>query len=820
MSWDWNDRDLSEWAKKTLPEFLLICMQDPKDKNKSIARTPWEKYECQVAEVYVDGEANLIGKKSQSLVQFDLDIGMRIDIELREPKEEGKEAKAPLYWPSVAQVVHFDNYNMQPAITTQFEQVSQEVADEVGWYVREGMGKHYLWHGLARWHAYAVKKWLKVEPPTFPDPYRDPVPPPAFPPFKEGERKRFEERIRRELLADDEEEAGLWQAALEGGGQASASSSSAPRNALAPSPQPYIGRKAVQVEDKPYESPEGSEAEEEEEYDPTAAYEYDEHTFQRRRKGAAPNMSKFKKYPFLPSMMCGVGGPSTDWLRPKEYAIEHPEWSVKRVGEDPNRRGTVTHMDVLMDKARQKREELERLAGGKQVTSRAAELCEAIEKGEIMKAFAKLDEHSCNCPQPRTGRTAAHCCIARGSKELLQMVIDAKADLNMKDIHGQTPLMMAAKQSSNDLTKMLLDAGADATEEDHLGRSAGDMVKVLPIEPDGLLKNWREKMTGEPIPQDRAKQSHELKDMIADKEKPKKYGRMLLEALNQKDVRTAEASIENGGDMNTTDEKGDTPLILLAKGKWKDQEGVQARLAERACKAGANIDFQNGQGNTALLFAAHRGCKRLVECLLELKADTSLTNSEGNTALMYAAHGGHEAICTGLLEAYSPAKAKNKFGLTAAEMAQKRGFKNCAVLIQAYEMAPKRRELPAPAAAKKEKKEVKKAFDYSKWDALEKEMQEDEEVEAAQKKKEEEALTKRPTPKMEDLGPEAFGLPPDAPWPPTDPALKKKGPFDYSRWDKVVDDIERHEKVVERYEHLQKNPQYEYRDGQKMQIVF
>ena len=77
----------------------------------------------------------------------------------------------------------------------------------------------------------------------------------------------------------------------------------------------------------------------------------------------------------------------------------------------------------------------------------------------------------------------------------------------------------------------------------------------------------------------------------------------------------------------------------------------------------------------------------------------------------------------------------------------------------------------------------------------------------------------RPGPKFEDLGPEAFGLPADTPWPP-DASMRKKGPFDYGHWDKIVDDIERQEKVLDRYDQLQKNPQYEYRDGQKMQVIF
>ena len=56
MAWDWHDRDLLEWSKKTLPEFILISMQDPDDKEVVLARTPWEAFEVSVVEVEIDGE--------------------------------------------------------------------------------------------------------------------------------------------------------------------------------------------------------------------------------------------------------------------------------------------------------------------------------------------------------------------------------------------------------------------------------------------------------------------------------------------------------------------------------------------------------------------------------------------------------------------------------------------------------------------------------------------------------------------------------------------------------------------------------------------
>ena len=125
------------------------------------------------------------------------------------------------------------------------------------------------------------------------------------------------------------------------------------------------------------------------------------------------------------------------------------------------------------------------------------------------------------------------------------------------------------------------------------------------------------------------------------------------------------------------------------KSKWKDSQGLQSRLVNKVFKAGASLDFQNLQGNSALHFASHRGSLELINVLLGLRANPRLTNSEGNTPLMYAAHSGHEEVCAALLEAAAPVDVKNRAGLTAQTMAERKGFKSCAALLHAYALAPK-----------------------------------------------------------------------------------------------------------------------------------
>lgn len=800
-----------------------MCMQDPNDGKRSIASTPWSEYELSIAEVQLEGEVNLIGRKREPMLQFDLDLGMRVDVEKKvvgRPKNDETD-----YWPGIVQIVHFDNENQRPALITRLEELPEDIAQEVGWYLQEGMGSRFIWHGLARWQAYAAQKWLKQAPAHIEDPRSNPEAPPAFPPFLRAARKRYEDEIRQILLgSDDEEESEQEQLPTSQlrfqdlGMVGSANAANLMSRRILSEADGHPGYASPPISD------------DEDDFDPTAPYEFVEGTFERKRKGAPQNMKKFGRYPFMPSMLAGLGGPAKDWLPPKEHAIGHPEWFQNQghlTGlapssiSQPSRllSNGVTHLDTILEKARKRREEFEASSVNKLISIKAADLCAAIENGDVMKAFAKLDDKTASCPHPDTGRCAAHYCIARGSHELLRMVLEARADPDTRDSFGQTPLMMAAKQGDQEAAQVLLDAGADAAATDSLGRAASDMIKVVekPDEEHNPLKNWREKMAGQPLPEDPAKKNRDLKELIDSKERPKKFGLSLLSALAQRDVRTAEAAMEAGADMKLVDDKGDTAVILIVKGKWKDTQGLQVRLLRKAMKAGADVNFQNYQGNSALHFASHRGDLDVVEVLLSLKASPKLVNAEGNTALMYAAHGGYEEICTALLEAAAPVAVTNRAGLTAETMADRRNFKTCAALIHAYELAPK--QANHIKVQPKKKKEKPLAFDYSKWDSLEREMRADEEEENNTRVREANAAVRRPMPKFEDLGPEAFGLPADTPWPP-DASLRKKGPFDYGHWDKIVEDVERQERVLERYEKLQKDPKYEYRDGQKMQVIY
>ena len=86
---------------------------------------------------------------------------------------------------------------------------------------------------------------------------------------------------------------------------------------------------------------------------------------------------------------------------------------------------------------------------------------------------------------------------------------------------------------------------------------------------------------------------------------------------------------------------------------------------EQLVAKGANINYSNKRGHTALILAVMGGHKDIVELLLEEQADTEMQCKKmQHTALFYAATEGHTDILTVLLDAGGDKEKRNKVGMT------------------------------------------------------------------------------------------------------------------------------------------------------------
>lgn len=64
-------------------------------------------------------------------------------------------------------------------------------------------------------------------------------------------------------------------------------------------------------------------------------------------------------------------------------------------------------------------------------------------------------------------------------------------------------------------------------------------------------------------------------------------------------------------------------------------------------RTGADVNYANGEGRTALMRSAKRDRKDVVQVLLDNGAEVNATDNKGKTALMAAAKKGNKTICKG-----------------------------------------------------------------------------------------------------------------------------------------------------------------------------
>ncbi|XP_014384330.1 PREDICTED: fibronectin type 3 and ankyrin repeat domains protein 1 [Myotis brandtii] len=66
-----------------------------------------------------------------------------------------------------------------------------------------------------------------------------------------------------------------------------------------------------------------------------------------------------------------------------------------------------------------------------------------------------------------------------GSQRVASLLIEAGADVNVKDKDGKTPLMVAVLNNHEELVQLLLDKGADANVRNEFGKGVLDMARVF-----------------------------------------------------------------------------------------------------------------------------------------------------------------------------------------------------------------------------------------------------------------------------------------------------------------------------------------------------
>lgn len=253
-----------------------------------------------------------------------------------------------------------------------------------------------------------------------------------------------------------------------------------------------------------------------------------------------------------------------------------------------------------------------------QVKERTNLLIRAIEdnNAEQAKICIKLgaDIKNATCKyvySPRSGSyitikgAVLNYAVYKNRKDIVEMLINAGADVNAKDSFGNTTLRIAAGSRNKDIAKLLIDAGADVNAKDSSGNTT------------------------------------------------------LRIAVGDKDI--TKLLIDAGADVNAKDSSGNTALTIAAYAGSEDvvelliKAGANIKedsswrvllidmvcsnihyyhdIAELLIKAVGDVEIKDDKGDTLLIQAIKARADDGVKFLIGMGADVNATDCNGLTAL-------------------------------------------------------------------------------------------------------------------------------------------------------------------------------------------
>jgi len=270
--------------------------------------------------------------------------------------------------------------------------------------------------------------------------------------------------------------------------------------------------------------------------------------------------------------------------------------------------------------------------------------------GETVKTLLN-NKHVKPGPRDRRGESALHLAAERAAVEVIQQLLDKRANPNAASDDGQTSLHRAAWGGSYKAVELLCDYGADPLIAD---KSSNKPWQV------GAEKGH------EAIVEKLLEQEKSVRDASIAKEKA------LIFVAQMGYAAIARSLLDKGAEAGDRDERGRTALhwaaergdmelvkLLMSQGKDSinilDREdytalalGVQKHrvaVVRELLRGRANADTRGRAGQTALHMAAYDGNFDIVQILVEHSADPHVRDDDGKKAWQLAAERGfHEIV--------------------------------------------------------------------------------------------------------------------------------------------------------------------------------
>lgn len=238
----------------------------------------------------------------------------------------------------------------------------------------------------------------------------------------------------------------------------------------------------------------------------------------------------------------------------------------------------------------------------------------------------------------KNGTSVLHFAANSGNEQIVNLLLNASADINIQDRDMQTPLMIAAGFKNKRVVQLLLLKGADINLSDKEGRTvvmrSPDIIPFINLSSVELNKTDNN--------------GHTLLHWAAIWDNPRLVQKLIRAGLNpnisspsgkaplMSAAYNASNSaikflIQSGADIHQQDNEGATALLYAVIGHKDSPETVNLLL-----KNHSDINHADNHGQTALMLASERGFEKSVKLLLGKGANLNLQDNLQGTALMHA----------------------------------------------------------------------------------------------------------------------------------------------------------------------------------------
>lgn len=266
---------------------------------------------------------------------------------------------------------------------------------------------------------------------------------------------------------------------------------------------------------------------------------------------------------------------------------------------------------------------------------------QATQDGLIEKVRRMVEQGTDVNTRDDYGRTPLHIASAKNYNLDMQELFALGADINAQDNQGRTPLMYAAADGKKDAAILLVSRRADVNIQDVDGMRALDWTSK------GGKSGLRDFLSLITEPKNQADQNIDSGSRSRNKARQKEVelrqevdqdkesshhqrwdndnkSTFFYQGIRNGSIEECRQLLNSGVDINTTDNTGQTALMIAAKSN-------HLKLAKYLIKNGASVNMSGVSGLTALHYAALENHHQMARLLLENKAKVDPTMHYSST---------------------------------------------------------------------------------------------------------------------------------------------------------------------------------------------